>query len=77
MMFVLDDLVVRKYMYVIGEQIFGISWMLFSDNGFEMLKQVIVYEKYVNVLKKMGVFVVIKYIMLEDVENWVVNSGEF
>lgn len=77
MMFVLDDLVVRKYMYVIGMQIFGISWMLFSDNGFEMLKQVIVYEKYVNVLKKMGVFVVIKYIMLEDVENWVVNSGEF
>lgn len=77
MMFVLDDLVVRRYMYVIGMQIFGISWMLFSDNGFEMLKQVIVYEKYVNVLKKMGVFVVIKYIMLEDVENWVVNSGEF
>lgn len=64
MMFVLEDLVVKKY--VIGEQIFGISWMLFSDSGFESLKQVIVYEKYVKVMKKMSVYVVIMYIVLED-----------
>lgn len=44
-MFVLDDFVVRKYMYATGEQTFGISWMLSSDNGFETLKQVIVNEK--------------------------------
>lgn len=56
MMFVLDDLVVRKYMYVIGEQIFGISWMLFSDNGFEILKQVIVYEKKCECFEEDGCF---------------------
>lgn len=75
-MFVLDDLVVRKYMYATGEQTFGISWMLSSDNGFETLKQIIVHEKHVNVLKKMGAFVVIKYTTLEDVENWAANIGE-
>lgn len=33
-------------------------------------------RKNVNVLKKMGAFVVIKYTTLEDVENWAANSGE-
>lgn len=63
-MFVLEDLVARKY--ATGEQTFGTSWMLSSDSGFETLKQVIVHEKHLNVLKKMSAFVVIKYATLED-----------
>lgn len=63
-MFVLEDLVVRKY--ATGEQTFGTSWMLSSDSGFETLKQVIVHEKHLNVLKKMSALVVIKYTTLED-----------
>uniref|UniRef100_A0A8W8MIY5 RING-type domain-containing protein n=1 Tax=Magallana gigas TaxID=29159 RepID=A0A8W8MIY5_MAGGI len=56
-MFVLEDLVVKKY--ATGEQTFGTSWMLSSDSGFESLKQVIVHEKHVKVMKKMGAYVVI------------------
>lgn len=63
-MFVLEDLVVRKY--ATGEQTFGTSWMLSSDSGFESLKQVIVHEKHIKVLKKMSAYVVIRYIALED-----------
>lgn len=63
-MFVLEDLVVRKY--ATGEQTFGTSWMLSSDSGFESLKQVIVHEKHIKVLKKMSAYVVIRYTALED-----------
>lgn len=63
-MFVLEDLVVKKY--ATGEQTFGTSWMLSSDSGFESLKQVIVHEKHVKVMKKMCAYVVIRYTALED-----------
>lgn len=63
-MFVLEDLVVKKY--ATGEQTFGTSWMLSSDSGFESLKQVIVHEKHVKVMKKMSAYVVIMYTALED-----------
>lgn len=40
--------------------------MLSSDSGFESLKQVIVHEKHVKVMKKMSAYVVIMYTALED-----------
>lgn len=70
-MFVLEDLAVRKY--ATGEQTFGTSWMLSSDSGFESLKQVIVHEKHIKVLKKMSAYVVI--LGRWNSENWATNSG--
>lgn len=75
-MFVLEDLVIRKY--ATGEQTSDTSWMLTNDSGIATLKQVLVHEKHLKVLKKKSVFVAIKFTSLKDGddENRVADSGK-
>lgn len=75
-MFVLEDYVIRKY--ATGKQTSGTSWMLTGGSGFATLKQVIVQEKHLKVLKKKSVFVAIKFTSLKDGddENRAADSGK-
>ncbi|XP_062610877.1 uncharacterized protein LOC134272683 isoform X2 [Saccostrea cucullata] len=63
-MFVLEDVVTRRYAN--GEQSYGTSWMVSSDTNYKTLKQVIVHEKHLKMLKKMTAFLVVRYTLLED-----------
>lgn len=75
-MFVLEDMVIRKY--ATGKQTSGNSWILTGGSGFATLKQVIVQEKHLKVLKKKSVFVAFKFTSLKDGddENRAADSGK-